>query len=224
MGIQPGGLLLISGFSFLMILSNGIYHKIALGVLDVNLSITEWMGIPSISFIISCFIPFRADLMIKGVYYKEKCGLAYGRYLSFLAGGAVITLMMDALHLAVGIAAWGVYQGSVLYGVTAVLILCVCVLFPWILFRYQHWFRKYVPFKKNILPVIDGFMDLVSVKSFIMACVGTLAFSNIMGIFRIYAAAQCAHVPFLFFQAVLYDWANRFSGRIMLIPGNIGVT
>lgn len=207
------------------ILSGYLFIKISMQALGVHLDYVEWIGVPALSNLIGIFLPMRADLLIKGVYYKKKCGLSYSKYLSITAGSLFIMLCVYIVELILCLSIWGRQREEAIFllYVSGILLAgLVCFL---VFLRYQkELLLRYIPMKQYSRPILLGFYDLLNTKGVIKACVGTVLLSNIWGISRLIILAHGVGITCRFFQAILYYVIYQISGLFSILPGNIGIT
>lgn len=213
-------------FSIGSILSGYVFIKIAMEVLGVKLTVTEWVGIPAVSNLIGIFTPMRADLIFKGVYYKHKCGVSYSRYLSFTIGGSIIAVLVYIADFIISIFLGKLKNAEelVMTILFATILLVICILGLVVLKCSKQWVLKYLPLKKYTVPIVNAFYEVLYSKKVLVSCIITILISNFFGVLTLWVIAKALTPDVQLFQTILYYIVYQFASLLTVIPGNIGIT
>ncbi|MCL1854390.1 MAG: flippase-like domain-containing protein [Clostridia bacterium] len=228
-----GKLFVVSGRSAALLLTlalggcltNCIYHLMILRTYGVPLSLTDWMGVVSVSNAISYVLPLRADLVFSAAYYKRVKGLQYTKSASMAAGNIVFGVAFFLLQMLVALLCIGLLEGQwqpVLWilwalGLAAVALLIV---FP-LLFQGKAptLFRKW----KMLAGVIVGFNALLRNRRLLFQLLLCLVVNNAFQLLLYLACFQTAGLPITLYGILFCNSVSWLSSIITLVPGNLGI-
>jgi uncharacterized protein (TIRG00374 family) len=85
-------LLLLFGLSLVKLGSMGLFTRVIVGSLGVDLGLAEWFGLSALSAMGNYLSPFRGGAALRAIYLKSKHGLSYPLFISTLSVLYVLTL------------------------------------------------------------------------------------------------------------------------------------
>lgn len=225
--MPPKFLLAILGCTLCTILPDYWFIKVSMRHINVNLQVTEWIGIPACSNIIGIFMPFRSDLVFRGVYYKKKCGLSYSKFGGLTIGSTVVMLIIYYINMLICLfgLSYLSQEKSILYlALIFTGLLILGLVFLTLLVRYRKWFYRFSFIDRYMRSIIEGIADILSSRKVIFWCIFTIFISNVFGILRFYLSAKSLQLTCSMPIVILYYCVFQAMGLLAIIPGNVGIT
>lgn len=94
--LAPQRLLFLFGLSTVKLASMGLFTRIIVASLGVDLGFLEWFGLSAMSAMGNYLTPFRGGAAVRAVYLKSRHDLSYARFLSTLSMLYVLTFATSA--------------------------------------------------------------------------------------------------------------------------------
>ena len=209
------------------IISGYWFIKMSMKYLKVDLNITEWMGIPACSNVIGIFVPFHSELILRGVYYKKRCSVAYSKFIGLSIGGSLIMLIVYYIDLVACL--WKIGISSSNQNLCRIVIILVIVLFVGlsllvVMVKNRSWFYNFKWIEKYMKPIIEGTADIISSRSIVGWCIVTVLISNFFGIIRIWLVTRALNMTSTIAAATLYYCIYQGMSLVTIVPGNVGIT
>lgn len=223
--LSPLQIILLLSLSLLSPIFGTQYRKYAAKELNITLDLVDWLGIASISNLISLFVPFRSDLLISARYYKKKCNLSYGKFLSITAGGVVIQMLMVSVELILALLFVGIiysYWSPILLIFGFSILIC-CVIFIYILKKYGIKIIKKLPMQKYVLLIGEGFITLLGSPRLLRNSFFLELGNQLIHALKFYFVLQFFGLEISLVLALIYSSVNILSDVFMLTPGNLGI-
>lgn len=138
--LAPTRLLLLLGLATVKLASMGLFTKIVVASLGIDLGLLEWFGLSAMSAMGNYLTPFRGGAAVRAVYLKSRHDLSYARFLSTLSMLYVLTFATSA---ALGsLASLTLYFRYGLLDGRMILTFFFLLLLPVLLFPAMRWLPK----------------------------------------------------------------------------------
>lgn len=210
--------------SFLALTTNASYYFFAAKSLDIRLDVVDWLGVSACAGTVGFVIPMRSEYFIKGIYYKAKCGLSYGRFISVTAAGLLLVGFSVLIQCIAGLLLLGLRDSfSIQFLLYATAILIVAVLAFLLLVKKQAFVRGILPFKKYLLPAYDGFIALLGDRNTVACCFSSVCASAALNALIMFLLARSVQIPTSFGAVLIYWGVLSLSNYLSILPGNIGL-
>lgn len=221
--IQLAGLVL---FSMAASVINGLYMKVLVASVGKRMDIFGWLGVKSIGGLINSVLPLRGGTVFEAFYYKRVYTLNYSSYISFSAGNTVVSLLGQLITFTGVFAMLSFTTGevSVSWVLLMFLLLVASFIALFILLKYRGRILKYIPFKKYLLPIIEGFLELFEKKKTLWQLSILFATSLTAIAMKYMVCFWIAEMPVRFSIAFLYGAVTILLSFCALLPGNWGIT
>jgi len=206
-------------------LMNCVYHLMILRTFGLPLSLTDWMGVVSVSNVISYALPLRADLVFSAAYYKRVKGLQYTKSVSMAAGNIVFGVVFFLLQMLAALFCTGLLEGHwppVLWVLWAIGMAATTVLIaiPLVFQGRAHaLFRKW----RLLAGVITGFNALLRNRRLLWQLLLCLTVNNVFQLLLYMVCFQAAGLPITLYGALFYSSVSWLPSIIPLVPGNLGI-
>ena len=223
--LSPGttfGMLLLG---FMGGIINCFYHLALLRTYGIPLSLTDWMGVVSVSNAIAYVLPLRADLVFSAAYYKRVKGLAYTKSVSMAAGNILFGVAFSLLQILVSLLCIGFLQGSwpgLLWGLWGLGTLCLGLIVFCALGmkgRLPGFLAKF----RLLQSVLEGFTDLLRNRALLLQVLCCLVFNNLCQLFLYSLCFRSIGLSIPLYMALFYNSVSWLIGIVAIVPGNIGI-
>ncbi len=193
-------------------------------VFNLRLKWGEVIGITFVASALNLFLPLQMGSAIKAYYYKKKFHLPYSKYISIASGTAILQIFLTIVQLLICIIGmffcWKV-GGEYIWMVVGVLFVgIICFIF---LLKCKTYVERIVPFKKYVLPIIEGFYQLAENQKAICGCSSMLLIGIVLGSIRFWNILNSFDSNIMFINASLYFGIYTASSIVPVLPGNIGI-
>ena len=204
---------------------NCVYHLVILQTYRLPLSLTDWMGVVSVSNAIAYVLPLRADLVFSAAYYKRVKGLAYTRSASMAAGNIVFGVAFSLLEILAALLCIGIWDGAWPAAIWTAWALGAVVLVAFIVFSlvFQHRMPAFWQKYRILRDVTDGFVALLRNRPMLWRLLGCLAANNLFQLGLHMVCFRAIGIPITLYQALLYSSVSWLAGIVAIVPGNIGI-
>ena len=206
-------------------LINSLYHLTILRTYKLKLSLTDWMGVVSVSNTIAYVLPMRADLIFSATYYKRVKGLAYTKSVSMGAGNIIFGVAFSLLQILIALVCMGLIDHT--WPLTLWLLLLAGVaalsLFLWLSLRAESRLREKLSKHKLIADVITGFNALLRNGDMLWRLLLCMTGSNLIKLYSTVICFQAVGVPVTLYEALFYSSVSWLSSIVAIVPGNIGL-
>ena len=222
--IPPCAVVVCLLLSLLSVVLNASFIKFSAEALGVELDLVDWLGISACSGAIGLVMPLRMEIVFKGAYYKAKCGLSYGKFVSLMAGGTAIQMSLLSLETAVVFFFFGTWLGlSHVFTIAAIVIFGCVILFLFITVKKREAIWRFIPFKKYTSSAFQGFMDLLGNKKAMIKCVLSATGLVTVHILRLFVLLVALGVRVPFYYVLFFHSVIQVSDLFSILPGNIGI-
>ena len=206
-------------------LLNCWYHLIILRVFRLPLTLTDWMGVVSVSNAIAYVLPLRADLVFSAAYYKRVKGLAYTKSISMAAGNIVFGVAFSLLQILLALVGIGFMQGEWPAEFWLVWALCAAFLVVFVVLSlvFQNRIPKCFSRYQAICNVMGGFTALLTNYSMLWRLLVCLCANHLCNLGFSVIAFRAIGLSISFNQAMLFSSISWLSGIVAIVPGNVGI-
>lgn len=225
LSISPAQVFILLLVSMISPIFGTQYRKYAAKELDVKLDLIDWLGVASVSNLISLFIPFRGDLIISAKYYKKRCKLSYSKFVSITAGGVIIQILMVSVELLIGLLLFGLISKfwSWVMLLFDLIILFSCIIFIFLIKRYGMKVIRKLPMQKYIAPVGEGFITLLASPQLLKKSFLLQMGNQLVQACKFYLLLHFFGNEVSILFALIYSSMNILTDVFMLTPGNLGI-
>lgn len=206
---------------------NGLIVSVILRTMDVKLAWHEWFGISACNSMFNYFLPGRAANIMRAVYFKQRYGLAYARYVSLLASVYIVSfLVASGLGLAVTVL-YGIITGrpvGLLVSLFASL-LCLTAAGTFVAIRTARkdlktrWDRL----NRIMASVSTSFTALHADRRLMRHLVILTAAAIFIFSLQVYLSFTAVGITITPLEAVIIQALEFFSWVISITPANLGV-
>lgn len=206
-------------------LVNCVYHLVILQTYGLPLSLTDWVGVVSVSNVIALVLPLRADLVFSAAYYKRVKGLAYTKSVSMAAGNIVFGVAFSLLQILVSLLCVGFLKGQwpvtlwVLLALGTAALGAFIALALWAPGKNPKILQRY----RLLRDVAEGFTALLRNRTMLWRVLGCLIFNNLFQLFLYQVCFQAIGLPVTLYEALFYNSVSWLSSIVAIVPGNIGI-
>ncbi len=217
------GLLLLLALAGCVV--NCLYHLVMLKTFGLRLSLTDWMGVVSVSNAIAYVLPLRADLVFSAAYYKRVKRLAYTKSVSMAAGNAVFGVGFSLLQILVALLCTGLLDGQwppvlwIVWGLGAVALGGFVVFALLFHDKQPKILQKY----KLLREVAEGFTALLRNKRLLWQLLACMVTSNLLQLLLYSLCFRAIGLPVTLYQALFYNSVSWLATVVAIVPGNIGI-
>lgn len=223
--LSPGtlGLLLLLALGSALV--NCLYHLVILRTYGMPLSLTDWMGVVSVSNAIAYVLPLRADLVFSAAYYKRVKGLAYAKSLTMAAGNIVFGVAFSLLQILVSLLFLGLLKGQwpaalwTLWGLGTAALAAFTALALWAPGKKPKLLQKV----RLLGEVASGFTALLRNRAMLWRLLGCLIGNNIFQLLLYQLCFASIGLPVTLYEALFYTSVSWLSSIVAIVPGNIGI-
>ncbi len=213
------------GLAFLGCVMNGVYHLILLQTYGLPLTLTDWMGVVSVSNALAYVLPLRADLLFSAAYYKRVKGLSYTKSASMAAGNIVFGVGFSLLEILAALLCMGFLDGAwpwTLWGLwlAGTLILGAFVVFSLL---FQNRMPAFVKRVRLLADVVTGFNALLRNRPMLLKLLVCLTLSNLVQLGLYMLCFRAIGLSVTFYQALFYNSISWLSSIVAIVPGNVGI-
>ena len=204
---------------------NCFYHLAILRTYHIPLSLTDWMGVVSVSNAIAYVLPLRADLVFSAAYYKRVKGLAYTKSVSMAAGNILFGVGFSLLQILLSLLCMGFIEGvwpGLLWGlwllgslILSLFVFCALTLKG----RLPGFLAKFNLLQK----VLEGFTDLLRSRTLLLQVLCCLILNNLCQLFLYSLCFSAVGLPIPLYTALFYNSVSWLIGIVAIVPGNIGI-
>lgn len=221
---MPKRFLLLSFLIYCVaMVTDSVYLKIAASTIPVQMDATDWLGISAVAGVIGLVVPFRSSTVIKGVYFKKKCGMDYTKFVSLVAAGFIFSCVCTMVQIWLGLLLMSLRDTqSQRIGLYTCLFTALMIGGLYLLIYKQTFIKKYLPFKKVLLPAYQGFLDLFENKKAVLQCFLVTLATTILGSGVYFTLARGLGMPVSFGMALLYNGIMVPLNLLSILPNNIG--
>jgi len=223
--LSPKTITLLLALGLGSALVNCVYHLVILQTYALPLSLTDWVGVVSVSNVLALVLPLRADLVFSAAYYKRVKGLAYTKSVSMAAGNIVFGVAFSLLQILVSLLCVGLLKRQ--WPVTLWVLLCLgttalgafIALTLWAPGRNTRLFQKF----RLLQEVAEGFTALLRNRTMLWKVLGCLICNNLFQLFLYQVCFQAIGLPVALYEALFYNSVSWLSSIVAIVPGNIGI-
>ena len=223
--LSPGTTFGMLFLGFMGGIINCFYHLALLRTYGIPLSLTDWMGVVSVSNAIAYVLPLRADLVFSAAYYKRVKGLAYTKSVSMAAGNILFGVAFSLMQILVSLLCIGFLQGSwpgLLWGLWCLGTLCLGLIVFCALGMKGH-LPGFLSKFRLLQSVLEGFTDLLRNRALLLQVLGCLVFNNLCQLFLYSLCFRSIGLPIPLYIALFYNSVSWLIGIVAIVPGNIGI-
>lgn len=204
---------------------NCLYHLVILNTYGLKLTLTDWMGVVSVSNAIAYVLPMRADLVFSAAYYKRVKGLAYTKSVSMAAGNAVFGVVFSLLQILAALLCMGLLDGQWPPTLWALWALGTVAIGAFIVFSLVFQDKKPGLLQKYKLlrDVVEGFNALLRNRGLLWRLLWCLIGNNLLQLALYMVCFQAIGLPVTLYQALFYNSVSWLSSIVAIVPGNIGI-
>ncbi|MEA4999768.1 MAG: lysylphosphatidylglycerol synthase transmembrane domain-containing protein [Candidatus Limiplasma sp.] len=204
---------------------NGLYHLTILRTYKLKLSLTDWMGVVSVSNTIAYVLPMRMDLLFSATYYKRVKGLAYTKSVSISAGNIIFGVTFSLLQILIALVCIGLIEGQ--WPATLWLLLLAgmagMAVFLWLSLRAESSLREKLVKHKAFGDILTGFNALLRNRDMLWRLLLCMIASNLVKLYSMVLCFQAVGVPITVYEALFYSSVSWMSSIVAIVPGNIGL-
>ena len=207
-------------------LVNCVYHLVIIKTYGIPLTLTDWMGVVSVSNAIAYVLPMRMDLAFSAGYYKRVSGLPYTKSASMIAGNIVFGVAFSLLQILAALLCIGFLDGAwsgtlwLLWGVGTMALTAFIVLALVFQGRLPAFAQKYALLRN----VMDGFAALLRNRAMLLRLLGCLVAGNLCQLLLRMICFRAIGMPVTLYQALFYNSVGWMIGIVAIVPGNIGIS
>ena len=221
--LSAGDLWLLLGLGLLGCLMNGLYHRVMLSPFGLTLSLTDWMGVMSVSNAMAYVLPLRADMLFTGAYYKRVKKLAYTKSLSMAAGNIVFGLAFSLLQILASLLCIGFFKGQWSWLLWLLLAAGCVAMGAFLAFSLTMEKKGHVPKNAMLADVMRGFNALLQNRRLLTGLLLCLVGSNLVRLFIYMVCFRSIGLPVALYEALFYSSVSWLAGIVAIVPGNIGI-
>lgn len=220
---QTVGWMLLLSFGACVV--NCLYHLVILRTYKISLSLTDWMGVVSVSNALAYVLPLRADLVFTAAYYKRVKGLAYTKSVSMAAGNIVFGIAFSLLQILASLLCIGLFDNQWPRLLWVLLLLCTLALCAFIIFALKVQGKQPALLQKYTIlhDVTNGFVALLKNKALLLQLLACLIFNNLAQLLLYMVCFEAAGLPITLYEALFYNSVSWLSSIVAIVPGNIGI-
>jgi len=210
---------------FFAMMLTGIVDVSCAKSFGVNIGIVASIGLTFIASAINLVLPLQLGSFVKAAYLKRKLSFSYSRYISIVSGTTILHLMITILQLisCLVITAFKWDIDLLIIGILVAVFCGVLVCFACLLV-FKESVLKRIPFKRFLLPILEGFYMLAADKKVIIKVTITLLGRIALGSIRFYYIFSMLGFNGSFLDGSLYFGLYSASTVLPIIPGNVGIS
>lgn len=203
---------------------NCLYHLAILKTYGLKLTLTDWMGVVSVSNAIAYVLPMRADLVFSAAYYKQVKGLAYTKSVSMAAGNIVFGVVFSLLQILAALLCMGFLDGQWTVALWVLWALGTVAMGAFIVFSlvFQDKRPKFLRKYKLLWDVVEGFNALLRNRRLLWQLLLCLTGNNLVQLLLYMVCFEAIGLP-ITYQALFYNSVSWLSSIVAIVPGNIGI-
>lgn len=221
--VPPSALIISFLIYCVAMVTDSVYLKFSAETIPVKMNVTDWLGISAVAGVIGLVVPFRSSTVVKGIYFKKKCGMAYTKYVSLVAAGFIFLCIDTMVQIWLGLLLMSLHddQSKRIWLYTAIFTVVMLGVLFLIVFK-QDFIKRHLPFKKVLLPAFEGFVDLFANKRAVLQCFLSTMATTLLGSTVYYTLARGLGMKVSFGMALLYNGVMVPLNLLSILPSNIG--
>jgi uncharacterized membrane protein YbhN (UPF0104 family) len=209
---------------------NGIFIKVILVPFNKSIAIFESLYVSLISSVGNYFAPVGAGLGFRAIYLKRRHGLAYGDFITTVAGNYLLVFLTTSAAGLIALAI--VYQrtGQAYWVLTAVFTSLFIIDFMFMSVKVARFIAnllKRLRFAKFVADlfqrIIEGWLLVIGDKRLVTRLLGLTAIGFPLLLLTIFLVLSSLNIHVAFSSLLMLAALSSLSVFINITPGNIGV-
>ena len=204
---------------------NAVYHKLILDTYQLELDLTDWMGVVFVSNAMGYVLPMRMDLVFTATYYKRTKNFAYTKSVSVAAGNIVFGVMFALVQMLAALVCTGLIDGQ-WPGILWLVLIIGCagtaalvVVSIWFSDRMPACISRY----KVVRDIVTGFAQLIGNRQLLLKLLACQVVNNIFHLLLYMACFRGIGMQVSIYQALFYNSVSRVLSLVAIVPANIGI-